>query len=306
MRQVVLGCGAMIPSCLPLDPLQPAEWRGLAEAHRSRALRYTAAARVRADRGQAHAVEDFLFTYYPFSFAKLETWHPGTGVGLVCVGGPPPAFSARHYTHRDGVLFADRANLRAQDRQRLMWTRDLLVATRDRTPNFSCLGLHEWAMVYQGGDVRHGLTTPLRLPQREIDALVESLPVCCSHYDAFRFFAEPARRYNRLQPSAESRASMEQPACLHANMDLYKWAAKSSPWIASELLLDCFELALDMRGLDMRASPYDVRAYGLSPVAIETAEGRRQYEAEQRELADRAHPLRQRLIDGLEIALAAY
>jgi hypothetical protein len=155
-------------------------------------------------------------------------------------------------------------------------------------------------MVYQGKEVRHEKTTPLRLPQTEIDALVESRAICCSHHDAFRFFAAEARPMNRLQPTLESRVLLEQPGCVHANMDLYKWAAKSMPWIGSGLLLDCFELAMELRDLDMRASPYDLLAWGREPIRIETAEGRRIYEVEQKRLAAMAVPLRERLIEGLE------
>ena len=80
-------------------------------------------------------------------------------------------------------------------------------------------------------------------------------------------------------------------------MDLYKWAAKAMPWAGSELLLDCFELAVELRDLDMRASPYDLTEWGREAVRIETADGRRIYENEQRTLAARARPLRERLID---------
>ena len=45
----------------------------------------------------------------------------------------------------------------------------------------------------------------------------------------------------------------------------------------------------------MRASPYDLAALGYLPVKIETTEGRAEYEAAQRELAERAQPLRERL-----------
>jgi hypothetical protein len=189
--------------------------------------------------------------------------------------------------------------LSEKERERLRWISELLEATRDRLPNFACHGLHEWAMVYRGKEVRHEKTTPLRLPQAEIDALVESRAICCSHHDAFRFFAAEARPLNRLQPSLESRVEFEQPGCVHANMDLYKWAAKSMPWIGSELLLDCFELAIELRDLDMRASPYDLSAWGRQPICIETAEGRRAYEAEQRKLAMKAMPLRDQLIAAL-------
>jgi hypothetical protein len=105
---------------------------------------------------------------------------------------------------------------------------------------------------------------------------------------------------NRLQPSLDSRLELEQPGCVHANMDLYKWAAKSMPWIGTELLLDSFELAIELRDLDMRASPYDLSAWGREPIRIETAEGRRIYEAEQKRLALLAVPVRERLIECLE------
>ncbi len=282
-----------------MKPLSDAEWRKRAAAHRARAERRTLPARRRRDHGEPHPVEDFLFQYYPYPFVLLENWQPGCGVALEWSAAESPAlrmFSERHYSERDGFLFADPERLSRKERERLRWILELLTATRDRAPNFACHGLHEWAMVYRGKEVRHGKTTPLRLPQAEIDALVESRAICCSHHDAFRFFAGEARPMNRLQPTLESRISLEQPGCVHANMDLYKWAAKSMPWIGTELLLDCFELAVELRDLDMRASPYDLSVWGREPVRIETVEGRRIYEMEQRRLAEAAVPLRERLI----------
>jgi hypothetical protein len=131
-------------------------------------------------------------------------------------------------------------------------------------------------------------------------AFVESQPVCCSHYDAFRFFTPEARPLNVLQPRLDSRPDLEQSACLHANMDLYKWSSKLWPWTGSDLVGECFLLALEGRDLDMRASPYDLSILGCEPVKIETAEGRVQYEREQRELAAKAAGLRQKLLDCCE------
>lgn len=282
------------------------EWKDRAASHLARAERHTLAARRRRDHGQPHPVEDFLFQYYPYAFSFLENWQPGAGLALEWPEdeSPAPPFNGKFYTCDGGILHADASLMTPKERERLVWTRDLLAATRDRAPNFACHGLHEWAMVYKGKEVRHEKTTPLRLPQQEIDALVESRPICCSHHDAFRFFAADARPMNRLQPSLEARMSLEQPGCVHANMDLYKWAAKSMPWIGSELLLDCFELAIELRDLDMRASPYDLTAWGREPIRIETPEGRRVYEMEQRALAAKAVPLRQALVSAIERALA--
>jgi hypothetical protein len=43
-------------------------------------------------------------------------------------------------------------------------------------------------------------------------------------------------------------------------MDLHKWAGKLAPAVPSELVMDAFDLARDIRSLDMRASPHDLRA----------------------------------------------
>jgi hypothetical protein len=152
-------------------------------------------------------------------------------------------------------------------------------------------------MVYRTppDDVRHA-SRPLRLGSAGTDEVVRSHRIRCTHFDAFRFFTDPARPRNSVQPTRERQAQQEQPGCLHAGMDLYKWAYKLAPMTPSELVADCFELARDIRMLDMRASPYDLRALGYSPVRIETAAGKREYADAQREFTARAAPLRRRLV----------
>ena len=138
--------------------------------------------------------------------------------------------------------------------------------------------------------------------REELAAFVESRPVVCSHYDAFRFFTEPARPLNRHQPTYAQMPHLEQPGCLHTNMDLYRWSFKLHPWIASDLVGEAFALACRIREVDMRASPYDLRELGYAPIPIETAEGRRTYQAYQQTFAEEAAPLRARLI-GAYVAL---
>src|SRR5699024_8988172 len=131
-----------------------------------------------------------------------------------------------------------------------------------------------------------------------------ALPIC-SHFDAFRFFTAPARPVNRLQPTRENQPELEQPGCLHANMDLLRASLTLGPACPGDLLLDTFELARDIRVLDMRASPYDLASLGYPPVPIETAAGRAEYVAAQREFADRSRPLREQLVavaEGLALA----
>ena len=95
------------------------------------------------------------------------------------------------------------------------------------------------------------------------------MPLRCSHFDAYRFFTAPAADRNAQQLSREAQIATEQPGCIHAAMDCYKWAYKLGPLIDSGLLIDCLRLAADARELDMRASPYDLSDYGFAPIAIE-------------------------------------
>jgi hypothetical protein len=178
----------------------------------------------------------------------------------------------------------------------------LLTATASRQPTLGCFGLHEWAMVYQAEENRH--PWPLRLGASATDDVVREHRITCSHFDAFRFFTPPARPLNLLQPGRDDRAAFEQPGCLHAGMDLYKHAFRLSPLIGSDLIADAFELAWEIRVLDMRAAPYDFTGVILdptgeewTPVRIETPEGKAEYVAAQRAFAERGAPIRQRLID---------
>ncbi len=68
----------------------------------------------------------------------------------------------------------------------------------------------------------------------------------------------------------------------------------------SDLVLTAFELARDVRELDMRASPYDLGALGYRPVRVETPEGKAEYVAAQRAFAERGGALRARLLAVLD------
>lgn len=268
-----------------------AEWSSYATDHSARVDALVAGHLDRQKRREAHPVEDFLFTYYSTRPNQLRVWHPGPGVRLL---------DAASYGDRRGYVIVDgTASLDPTEVVRrtdsITWIRRLLVSTLDRQPQFGCFGLHEWAMVYRTPDVRHQ-KWPLRLGAEGTDQVVESHKIACSHFDAFRFFTSPARPLNLLRPTRESQPALEQGGCLHANMDLYKWAAKLMPFTPSSLLLSCFELARDIRTLDMRASPYDLSPLGYVPVQIETPDGKAEYTTAQRAFADRARPLRGQLV----------
>ena len=288
----------------PPTILAEREWRLRQRAHETRVRTWTDPQQARAARGERHPVYDFLFHYYSFRPAWLRRWHPGPDVVL---GGDAAREFLRwpeYHETAEGVML-DCATLPAHRREFVAWLRDLLTAMQSRPPFFGCHGLHEWAMVYRQtpDEVRHN-AWPLRFAPAELARIVESLPVCCSHFDAFRFFTAPARPLNKLQPARADAPQLEQRGCLHANMDLYKWASKLAPFTPSELVADCFALARDIREVDMRASPYDLRALGFEPIAIEAPAGRADYETRQRAFAARGEPLRARLVALCERLLA--
>lgn len=240
---------------------------------------------------------DFLFVYYANSPGRLRRWHPGPGVVLEDAADSPQA-QWRHYrAHADGSVAFDADSFLAHRGSAVRFVHRLLTATLSRPAHTGCFGLHEWAMVYRldPDQVRHD-RWPLRLGPAGTDAVVAAHTVRCSHFDAVRFFTPDALPRNTLQPSRAGQVDLEQPGCLHAGMDLYKWSYTLAPAVPGEIALDAFELAAEIRVLDMRASPYDLTGLGLEPVAIETADGKAEYAAAQRAFAVRSNDLRRRLL----------
>ena len=298
-----------------MEVLAEPAWRARAAAHAARVDEWVQPHLARRRRREKHPVHDFLFTYYSQSPAALRRWHPGYGVALLAADA---AEFGSAYGDISTCVRAPEIGVSGSER---MWicvsvdhlaakaglvesVRELLVATEGRTASYGCFGLHEWAMVHgQGADeTRHDW--PLRLGSAGTDTVVETHRIACSHFDAFRFFTDSARALNTLSPGRDDRPDFEQPGCLHAGMDLYKHAFRLSPLVPSELVADCFELAWDVRELDMRASPYDFAGLGLEPVRIETLEGKRDYVEAQREFVERGAPLRRRLVEECDRLLA--
>lgn len=277
-------------------------WTERAAAHHARVDAFTAGHRARADRGESHPVWDFLFTYYSLRPRRLRTWHPGYGIVLA---GPRAAKYLDRSGYRatsDGVTVS--TDYLAARIPTVRFVAGLLRATAARAPRFGCFGMHEWAMVYRAGTPRHA-GVALRLGAAGTDAVVESIPLRCSHFDAYRFFTAAAVGRNEQPLTRQRQADTEQPGCLHANMDLYKWSYKLGPLVAAELVMDCLELAAEARLLDMQASPYDLAAYGFEPVAVEEPAGRAEYIRRQSLLAERAAPLRTALLARCEQLLVA-
>jgi hypothetical protein len=284
-------------------------WRAREAAHTERVRRYADPYLARRSAGRKHPVEDFLFTYYTQKPGQLLRWHPGDGV--VLSGAEAAARTDWKYYRMlsadervaaglpagSVAVTLDRALFLAERRDALLFAQVILAGTAARPAQFGCFGLHEWAMVYRQDkfELRHEYLT-LRLGASGTDKVVEDNRIRCSHFDAFRFYTPDARPLNELSPSRENQRTTEQPGCLHANMDLYKWAYKLSPALPSELVMDCFELSWRVRAMDMQASPYDLTDWGYPPIPIETAEGKAAYVEHQRAFSAEAQVLRSRLL----------
>lgn len=282
------------------DLLSYKYWNETADRHEEELLALVGDWNKARKNAEKHPVIDFLFRYFSFPFNRLKAWTPGYNVTLE--GPMNDKLSKHRFEEKDGFIRIKEDTFPHHRKKYLEWTITLLERTISNTTCFNCYGLHEWAMVYKAGKVRHEYTK-LRLSDEEICAIVEEKELNCTHYDALRFYTPQAVPLNKLSPSRETQEEFEQSACLHANMDLYKWAYKMYPFIGTELLMKCFKLALDCRTVDMKASPYDLAELGYTPIKIETQEGKEEYVKEQLRLKKAADPVRAELLQAYKSLL---
>ena len=277
--------------------LEKADWTRRIRMHRNAVSRRVDRYLELRHQHRKDPVLDFLFEYYAFRPSHLRRWSPGFGVLLK--GDKTDSYPelSELSVHKEGAwlnpdFFPDKR------KRSIRWMLGLLEKSQQKKPSFGCFGMHEWAMVYKKDqdDIRHS-DIPLRMNKKELAEFVEARPLVCTHFDAFRFFSNPAKPLNKFELSRDTFADSEQAGCIHTNMDLYKWAFKGFPWISSEVILEAFDLAVEARTVDMKASPYDLEAYSLEPIRIETEEGRMEYLEAQKTIYERSKPIRSRLIN---------
>jgi hypothetical protein len=323
-----------VPTALP-----SLEWVARAERHASEleTLLYPPGTTVksRSHSVKMHPIYNFLHTYYRYSTKEITAYSPGLGVVLERESLEEGAvlckrhLQEKYVQHTEQGYVYDLMDMRSKPSSRYGWisvtkVRDILQATANRQPFYGCYGLHEWAMLYSGGgggvggdaselkrqQERHQ-QLPLRVSQAVIDEVVTAPgQLRCTHYDAFRFFQPEAQPLNLHTPlTRPTQVAYEQPGCVHANMDLFKYAFTLYPFLPSDLLLDTLKLALRCRKVDMRASPYDVSHYlpdSEPPICVETIEGRKVYMLEQEALAEAAAPVRARVLQCYNTYLSVY
>ena len=308
------------------DPkiLKRIEWQSKAEEHAKLIYNmvYPPSNQYENDKERMHAVYghpiyNFIHKYYSYSLKQISFYSPGMNILLEEVHTKndinhilsPDFFNSidSNKSLCNGMYEIERNNLSNKKRKKFERSRDILLRTSIAPPHFSCFGLHEWAMLAKGdGKENKHQTLPLRVPQNVIDKMVQSKGALrCTHFDAFRFFHPDVTALNDVQLSRSNQLDTEQPGCVHATMDLFKYAYELYPLISADTLRDCLQVSLDARHIDMRASPYDcstVEGVG-DPIKIETAVGRKQYASEQEVLYKKSAPIRLELLRAYEAVL---
>lgn len=318
MLAFLMWCAATASKSSAAIVMQEGLWRSRATAHAERVRGILGGMTPsEASAAKENPIANFIFTYYyGFKPNDLTRWSPGAGVPLR-VEGCNMASAKEVLARGDWIEGEGTLELGPQRHPKnlpsLEHTRETMFATSRRLPVRTCFGLHEWAMLYGDDDSssRFQKNMPLRVTQAQLNAVVDAPGAMqCTHFDAFRFFTEDAKPLNIHRDLARERQpDYEQPGCVHASMDLFKYALRIFPTIPSELLADALSVALEARVLDMRASPYDLGSafppgneFGIdpTPVAVETQAGRKQYADLQLKLSTRAAPIRAKLIDAYD------
>ena len=276
----------------PRTVLTEREWQERAARHAARAEEFIRS----AQRPEARPVESFLFTYYSYRPAQLRRWHPGPGVVLL-------GESARNVFRRwyrtttvpgpsgDPVTGVGWTSRLSSPTGASGAVHRLLSAVRRaaRTSAVSPCTVGD-GLPAVPEERRHAL--PLRRC-RGTDRVVSRIGSAARILTRSVLHGR-ARPLNQLQPTRESQIALDQPGCLHATMDCYKWAYKLSPTVPGELLLDCFALARDIRELDGAPPLRPVRPRVCR--CYETPEGKAEFTAAQREFSERGQVLRDRLL----------
>ena len=222
------------------------EWTQRVKAHAELVAPMADAFLQRRTLGRKHPVHDFLFTYYTLSPAKLKQWIPSFEEAL-CLETEKDLslFSSYWFEVKNRFVQLNPKRLQNHAIASGRFVEKISLAILERAPRFGCYGLHEWAMVYRlpSDSLRH-IEYSLRLSPEELARFVESQNLCCTHYDAYRFFTPQAASLNSPEAYFDNRVQQEQGGCLHANMDLYKWATSLWPWIGSDFIAKAFFLAV--------------------------------------------------------------
>ena len=311
--------------------LKRSEWRSRADAHRRRVRDLLGGMFYDRKIHDRHPIYNFLFNYYRFRpHMTIERYSAGLDFVESCSSSDDESLyhckylsvkddrsmrslylpSSKYFSVKDGCIEMDPVkslNEKSVTRIRNLFT--LLEIVQRRPPNFSCFGVHEFAMLHSGArhsslseksgsEIAHVTTRESMMLWREL-----RFDVPLRRYTAL---SKSALKSCRIKTSPDLRTKNEQAGCIHTNLDLFKFSLRLWPFASSELVADALELAIRARELDMRASPYDLssvsdftelgRDFDLTPVLIETESGRAEFRDSTMVLYRDSLPIRDRLI----------
>lgn len=283
-----------------------------------------------------HPQFNFLIEYYGLKGAKgvkrLARWPPGSHPGGILLEGATSddfadtlhlsgctEFDASTGAFYSPSRFVEGKSSPSAAAAPYVWYRNIMQRTLEADPVLYCYNLHEWSMQYQPTpdaptppSAKYQAHIPLRVSREVIQRTVERRGTHCTHAHALTYFSPSALPLNTPPAIPKSQIlSYEQPACVHAHMDLLQYAVRLGPFLSSSndtddqpLLPSILQFVLQARELDVAASPYHVQAtHGIPTVAVETANGRALYRKRQERLL--ASPVRQQLLAAYETFLAA-
>ena len=198
---------------IPVDTiLEESVWKSLQTQHEEKVEALVGNYLIERSQHKKNPVMDFLFQYYAFRPSMLKRWSPGFGVKLEFTDkNDLPDFDELIVQDNEAWISLD--GFPEHRIRSTKWILEMLKSTQSRRPSFGCFGMHEWAMVYKAEKPRHD-QVPLRMEPEELATFVESRPLLCTHFDAFRFFTKPAQPMNRFELSREKFADSEQPGSL--------------------------------------------------------------------------------------------
>ena len=203
----------MIPGIIQHKANDITGWRSERDRHKKRIESILGNYLELREQQVRNPILDFLFEYYAFRPGLLMRWSPGFDIVLAESAYDDISDLVELQPVQDGFKM-DPDSFPDHRMESLKWILELFKITQERPPSFGCFGMHEWAMVYRTGNIRHHYI-PLRLSQNEINAFVETRPIACTHYDAFRFFTKPARPLNIHQPGDQDVMTSNSPdACI--------------------------------------------------------------------------------------------
>lgn len=145
---------------------------------------FTSNYRQRKGKGLSHPIYDSDLPITLFLQPSLKR-HPGYGAVLEVKDESQakellenPLYKKKQSGASLLNIFLSIEKIRERELKQLTWISTLSRNINQRAPRFSCLGLHEWAMVYKSQE-HHPY--PLRLSNSEIESFLDSSTIACSH-----------------------------------------------------------------------------------------------------------------------------